>query len=141
MKKLFLVILSCIVIACSYSSPKQAKELPNEILAQENKKLNQVLESKFGKPITIEKYAVVFVVYTWTSFEEEYGRRFKNEIDKFLNILPQKTDTKLTEENNNAVITDTYEWETPLIYVSMEDKFKKVDGKIKSIIKIKINEK
>jgi len=148
MKKLLLLITVISILSCSNSSlhkPTIVQELSksksDETIRQEKKDINQILESKFGKPLTAESRDDVFMIYTWTSFENEYGRKFKNEIDKFLDILPQKTDTKLKNESGNAVITDTYEWETPTIFVAMDDEFMDVGGKIKTKITIMINQK
>lgn len=152
MKKFInLSFILCIVIfifSCS-TKPKpnvvidKIDPVKNELISNNISKddLYKVLENKFGKPQSTGKRADVFMVYTWTSFDEEFGRKVKNEIDKFLNILPQKTDTKLKNENGKAIITDIYEWETPLILVLMDDQFFDSGGKIESIIKIEINQK
>lgn len=108
---------------------------------QSQNTLPEILESKFGKALSIEKEAEIFKVYKWESFEDEYGRKFKNEIDKGLNVLPYKTDTKLGDSKGNAVITDIYKWETPQIFVELEHSFMGIDGKIKSNIRVKINQK
>lgn len=147
---IYLILFILTIIACTNSQTQtkdiKVKEDINQTqIKNENVKdttLLEVLIAKFGKPITSEKYAELYIIYKWESTEDEYGRKFKFEIDKFLNILPFNKKTDFSEEKGEPVIIDTYEWETPQIYVELKDSFTSIgNDKIKSTISVKIGAK
>lgn len=144
MRNILLLLQILLLFGCQGNTEIKQKENTNDSISNlELKKTNlyDILESKFGQPITIEKEAEIFDIYKWESFETEYGKKFKNEIDKALNILPFKTDTELKNDGGDALIIDTYQWETPQVFVELVHSFKEINNKIKSNIKVRMNYK
>ena len=137
---LFVIIL--LVSSCQSNLTNENDKFVNDTIKQKTEQsLIDILENKFGKPFSSEKTDNIYMVYKWQSFENEYGKQFKNEIDKKLNILPFKSDTKLKKNKGNAEITDIYEWETPNIYVKLLYTFFGENGNIKSNIILYVNQK
>lgn len=79
------------------------------------------LIGKFGAPASVDSVSAIFTDYTWKSNDGEIGRKFKNEVDKFLNLLPSKSDSNFDLET--AAIEDTDIWETPRILVKLTSTF------------------
>ncbi|MEI6349273.1 MAG: hypothetical protein WCP69_15110 [Bacteroidota bacterium] len=132
MKKFIGFIMIITFISCNQNTEyKNIKEEKVDIKTL----LIKNLTKKFGEPIKTMKESKFYDVYEWLSFDTEFGRSMKNEIDKTLNILPQKENT----EFDKSTIIDTYSWETPQVLVILIHSFDEVDGKIKSYIKLKIN--
>jgi hypothetical protein len=148
MKKLLLLILSIVMlISCNNLSVKENEKNDSTKSKEQSEfnnesKLFSKLKSKFGNPLSSEKYSELYMIYKWESTEDEYGKKIKNEIDKFLNILPYETKTDLGIENKESIITDTYRWETPQIFVEMIHSFGwEVDNKLLSKVSVRIGEK
>lgn len=101
--------------------------------------LYEKIVAKFGEPKSIDSNT--FVTYKWESVENEYGRKFKYLIDKSLDKLPETT-TDFEANNREPVIIDTYTWETPKILVIMMNSFwENKEGKIQSLVEIRIDNK
>lgn len=81
----------------------------------------KVLVGKFGQPASVEAVSAIFTDYTWKSTESEYGPKFRNEVDKFLNAIPSKSDSNL--DLKTKLITDVDIWETPRIMVKVTNTF------------------
>jgi hypothetical protein len=151
-KFLFANILLFTIIACN-SSQNQPKG--NNISADktqsndnfENKQSNEnvivkKLQLKFGNPLSSEKSSEVSMIYKWKSTEEEFGQKFKYEIDKLINILPYEENTDFGKENGKSIIIDMYRWETPQLFIELIHSFGSTnDNKILSTISVRIDEK
>ncbi len=142
MKKLASIFIVIILFGCQGNGTnEQTTSDQASSQAIKDTSLIEILIQKFGEPNVSERNADIYMVYSWESYEEEIGRKFKNEIDKKLNVLPYSTDTQLDTKSEPPSITDVNRWETPRIFVELTHSFKGIDNKILSNITVKINNK
>lgn len=128
MKNYIYFLLFLITISCGKDS--------------EEKLLLNILESKFGASTKVENKNELFNVYQWKTTEKEIGTKFKNEIDKQTNSIPNSTDTDFDMQNKPSLIIDTYKWETPKIYIELKHSFGEYeDKKVHSTLTLKVNNK
>mgnify|MGYP003374715162 CR=1 FL=1 len=97
----------------------------------------KVLAGKFGQPASVVIASAIFTDYTWKSTESEIGGKFRNEMDKFLNVLAIKSDSDF--DTKTQYITDVDIWETPRIMVKVTSMIHTVNPE--RIVVVRVNEK